>query len=44
MNSPLMAYWPLELLSVAEVLCGPAATPVKAMDPEGSASKTVPQT
>src|SRR2546428_8134247 len=43
-NSPLIAYCPLELLSEGEGLRGPSSTPVTAIDPVGSASNTVPQT
>src|SRR5258708_2544177 len=43
MNSPVIAYWPLELVLFGDVLCGPRWTPVIVIEPEGLASKTVPQ-
>src|SRR5438132_580309 len=44
MNSPLKAYCALELLSDGDVFRGPSSTPVTVIEPEGSASNTVPQT
>ncbi len=43
MNSPVIAYWPLESVLLGRALCGPSWTPVSVIEPEGLASNTVPQ-